>query len=275
VAAEWRLLLERIKRLQVPSGREALGEFALEGHRSMERALRNNAPLKEALVSESFAGSEVQREKEIMHSLKERCPLLRIAPDDCIRELTGRRRIGEVFGVMSLPQPPSYAELFAGDGRHMVMVGWNLADPGNTGAIIRSALAVGASGFLAVGTTDPWHPKSVRTSMGSLFKLPILRVHAEENWLGGLSEVGAETFATVCGEAENLSNVHPVSSKIAVILGSEAFGLPPEVSKECDRRITIPMPEGVDSFSVNAAAAVLGYTLQQSALKDSGVDIPC
>jgi tRNA G18 (ribose-2'-O)-methylase SpoU len=51
---------------------------------------------------------------------------------------------------------------------------------------------------------------------------------------------------------------------LAVVLGSEAFGLPEELGAACDRRLCIPMPDGVDSFSVNAAAAVLAYTLMQA-----------
>lgn len=264
MAAEWRLLIERLKRLAVPSGRAALGEFSLEGHRSMERALRNHAPLKEALVSKSFARSERQREQDILAELNDRGIPVRIAPDDGVRELNGNRRIGDVFGVMDLPDPPAWEDLLAGEGRRLVLVGWNFADPGNTGAVIRSALAAGASGFLAVGTTDPWHPKAVRTSMGSLFRLPILRVEEDSGWLRSLAERGVETCATVCGQAESLPRFRPGQERLALILGSEAFGLPPEVAGACDRRISVPMPEGVDSFSVNAAAAVLAYTLMQA-----------
>jgi TrmH family RNA methyltransferase len=261
MAPEWRLLVEKVKRLAVPAGREALGEFALEGHRSIERALRNGAPLTEVLVSERFYHSEIQREREILTEVQQKEIPLRVAPDEAVAELTGRRRIGEVFGVMAIPESPSLESLFDGEEKRLVMVGWNLADPGNTGAIIRSALAAGASGFLAVGTTDPWHPKAVRTSMGSLFKLPILRVPAESLWLEDLHSLEAETFATVCSHAEALPEVRLTNARSALLLGSEAFGLPDEIADRCDRRITIPMPEGVDSLSVNAAAAVLAYTL--------------
>jgi len=142
-----------------------------------------------------------------------------------------------------------------------VVVGRDLADPGNTGAVIRSALAAGATGFLAVGNTDPWHPKSVRTSMGSLFALPIRKVETDAEWLEGLGSLGFETFATVCRDGESLPAARPSGNRVAVVMGSEAFGLPEDLIDRMDRRITIPMPEGVDSFSVNAAVAVLAYTL--------------
>lgn len=260
-APAWRLVVEKVRRLAVPSGREALGEFALEGHRSMERALRNNAPLLEALVSESFSRSNLQREQEILEELSAQKIPVQIAPDEVVQELTGGRRIGDVFGVLPIPESPALEDLLSGEGRRLVLVGWNLADPGNTGAIIRSALAVGASGFLAVGTTDPWHPKSVRTSMGSLFKLPILRVKEEDAWMEELQKQGVESFASVCRSGELLPDMRPSADRMALLLGSEAFGLSEEIAQAADRRLVIPMPEGVDSFSVNAAAAVLSYTL--------------
>ena len=264
MAAEWRLLVEKLKRLAVPAGREALGEFALEGYRSMERALRNDAPLLKVLVSETFARSTLQRDRSILDRVAKKEIPLRVSPDEEFHELCGDRRMGEVFGVMAIPAQPSWDSFFQGEGRHLLLVGWNISDPGNTGALIRTALASGASGFLAVGTTDPWHPKAVRTSMGSLFQIPIRRVSVDDPWMQNLQELEVETFASCFDNAETLPEVQPSRSKLALLLGCEAFGLPDQVSAACDRRVSIPMPEGVNSFSVNAAAAILSYTLLQA-----------
>jgi TrmH family RNA methyltransferase len=141
------------------------------------------------------------------------------------------------------------------------VVGWNLSDPGNTGAVIRTSLAAGAAGFVAVGDTDPWHPKAVRTSMGSLFALPVRTVEHDSEWLRACRTHGVEIFATDCREGEPLPGARPRGGRLALVLGSEAFGLPEDVLARVDRRVTIPMPAGVDSYSVNAAAAILAYTL--------------
>lgn len=258
---DWRLLVELLKRLAVPKGREATGRFSLEGCRSMERALRNGAPLEEVLVSRRFAEADTRREITILEETRSRGIPVRVAPDREVVELTRGRGLGEVFAVMRIPESPAWEDFIRPEGRSLLMVGWNLGDPGNTGAVIRSALAAGASGFLAVGTSDPWHPKSVRTSMGSLFALPIRRVAGDSDWMEALRELRFERYATVCRDAEPLPEVKGVRDRVALVMGSEAFGIPDELAARMDRRVTIPMPEGVDSYSINAAAAVLAYTL--------------
>lgn len=262
-APEWRILVQLLKQLAVPKGRATTGLFSLEGYRSMERALRNHAPISEVLVSECFASAETARERAILAEVDARSLPLRVAPDAEVKSLMGGRGLGEVFAVMPLPAEPAWGDFVRSEGRSLVLVGWNIGDPGNVGAVIRSALAAGASGFIAVGSSDPWHPKSVRTSMGSLFALPIRRVKEDAEWLQALNEREFETLATVCRDAESLPEVRLRGERTALVLGSEAFGLPEELVGQFDRRITIPMPPGVDSYSINAAAAVLAYTLMR------------
>jgi TrmH family RNA methyltransferase len=260
-APKWRILVQLLKQLAVPKGRQVTGLFSLEGCRSMERALRNEAPIREVLVSDRFAAAETARERAILEEVNTRSLPLRVAPDAEVRGLTDGRGLGEVFAVMPQPAEPGWEDFIREQGRSLVIIGWNLGDPGNVGAVIRSALAAGASGFIAVGSSDPWHPKSVRTSMGSLFALPIRRVKEDAEWLRALTKLEFETVATVCRNAEPLPGFRLRSSRTALVLGSEAFGLPDELVDQLHRRVTIPMPAGVDSYSINAAAAVLAYTL--------------
>lgn len=261
-APEWRKTAQRLERLSTPRGRRETGLFSLEGYRAMERALRNDAPITEVLVAEEFLNAPNSRKTQILGEVSRRELPLRVAPDGVVAELTGGRGLGNVFAILPLPPEPSWDELFPKTGRGLVVVGWNMGDPGNTGAVVRSALAAGASAFLAVGVTDPWHPKSVRTSMGSLFALPILHVEGEE-WIGEFHRRGVETLATVCRDAETLPGFTPGAERLALVMGSEAFGLPDDLAGRLRRRVTIPMPEGVDSYSINAATAVLAYTLMQ------------
>jgi tRNA G18 (ribose-2'-O)-methylase SpoU len=95
-APEWRLLVELLKRLATPSGRTVTGQFSLEGYRSMERALRNDAPVEEVLVSERFAASTASRECKLMEEIQGRELPLRIAPDDVVRELARLSQLDEL-----------------------------------------------------------------------------------------------------------------------------------------------------------------------------------
>lgn len=260
-APAWRLALQEIKRLAVPEGREALGKFTLEGLRSMERALRNQTPIECALVSSRFVEEGNSRNHQLLDACMSRGVEVLIAPDQDFAELTGGRGLGDVFAILPLPPAPRLSDVFSKRaGRQLIVVGTETADPGNTGAMIRSALASGAAAFVGVGRCDPWHPKSVRTSMGSLFKLPILRMDLD-GLLQQLRALEVETIATVCRDGDALGRFAPDGERMAIFMGSEAFGLPDELVARLDRRLTIELPEGVDSFSVNAACAVICYQL--------------
>ncbi len=268
-APEWRKAVHQIQELSVPKARRRLGRFTLEGYRSLERAFRNEAPLECVVISEAVMSRSNERNSRIVDETLARNLPLHAVPDAVMADLTRGRGLGDVFAVLRRPPVPDVADLIRPGERTLLVVGWNLGDPGNTGAVIRSALAAGAAGFLAVGTTDPWHPKAVRTSMGSLFALPILEWNGPDvSWLERLHENSFETLATVCRHAEPLNGFRSVPDRVALVMGSEAFGLPDALAERMSRRITIPMPPGVDSYSINAATAVLAYTLMQAPRRD-------
>ena len=131
----------------------------------------------------------------------------------------------------------------------------NVVEPGG------ELQAGGAAAVVSVGAGDPFHPRSVRTSMGSLFKLPTLRFDTSREAIAALDRLGACKIGAVSSGGSPLPRLDPGDGPIAVIVGSEAFGLEPRLANTLDERVTIPMREGVDSYSVNAAAAILLYEL--------------
>jgi RNA methyltransferase, TrmH family len=145
-----------------------------------------------------------------------------------------------------------------------------VADPGNVGAIVRTAHAlVGGSVVLGPGCADPYGPKAVRASMGSIFGQPLLR--------GGVEATPRPRAALVAhgGDgAEGLGDAH------TVCLGAEREGLPQEVIEACDLRLTIPLrPDAAESLNVAAAAAIAlervasaGERLSSPAMQETGSD---
>jgi TrmH family RNA methyltransferase len=120
-----------------------------------------------------------------------------------------------------------------------------VGDPGNVGTIVRTAHALlGAPVALGPGCADPFGPKAVRASMGSVFAAPPAR----------------ERAADLEGPAVGLvahGGAPPDDEPVGVLcLGGEREGLPDEVASACDRLWTIPLHDGVESLNVAAAAAV-------------------
>ena len=145
----------------------------------------------------------------------------------------------------------------------LVLAATGLQDPGNAGAIIRSAAAAGATGVvLDELSADPWGWKALRASMGSAFHLPVVRSRAVatliEEWRG----VGLRIVATVPRGGASMYDVD-FTAPTAILLGGEGSGLPDALAAGADQRVSIPMHGAIESLNAAVAAAVLLYEAQR------------
>jgi RNA methyltransferase, TrmH family len=135
-----------------------------------------------------------------------------------------------------------------------------VADPGNVGAIVRTAHALtGGTVVLGPGCADPFGPKAVRASMGSIFGQPLLRA--------GVADTPRPRIALVAHGGAMLEAMDQVGT---VCLGAERDGLPAEALAECDAQVTIPLREGAaESLNVAAAAAVVCERISSLAMQEA------
>jgi TrmH family RNA methyltransferase len=140
----------------------------------------------------------------------------------------------------------------------LIVVAHDVQDPGNVGGIMRTAEAAGATAFITtVSTADPLGWKALRGSMGSALRLPIARGEIADV-LAALRTAGIATMALVPRAGRSLFEAD-VRKPSALILGSEGPGLPEELLRQIDQRITIPMQAPVESLNVGVAAALVLY----------------
>ncbi|MCO4762794.1 MAG: RNA methyltransferase, partial [Myxococcales bacterium] len=131
---------------------------------------------------------------------------------------------------------------------------YDVLDPGNLGALTRTAHALGAAAVIWVRGTHPMHPKALRSSMGSCFRVPWAHVSLPcDEVVGLLSAGGWRNVATLTKRSQPLPD--RINGPCAVWMGSEAHGLPEDAA--WDLRVRIPMAPDIDSLSVNAAAAIV------------------
>ncbi|MFY9578011.1 MAG: RNA methyltransferase [Gaiellaceae bacterium] len=154
--------------------------------------------------------------------------------------------------VSTLGHPPRVLGIFRRDDlpvAELPPVGlalWRVGDPGNVGALIRTADALGPA-FVALsdGCADPTGPKAVRASMGALFRVPLIRFEgAPRPWVALVPRGGA-SIADVTGTT--------------FVVGAEREGIPAEVLARCDERATIPLAERAESLNAAAAGAIALY----------------
>ncbi|VAW43645.1 hypothetical protein MNBD_CHLOROFLEXI01-3767 [hydrothermal vent metagenome] len=260
----WQPILAMIQRTATAKGRAASGYFSIEGTRLHERALRADASITAVLTSQTFINNPSARETAVLQQLTEQNIPYHPIPDAEITKLTQGRRLGGLIGLVRLPAPPQLANWLAAHPTPTILVAVDVVDPGNVGGMIRTAHALGAGLFVAVGGSDPFHPRAVRTSMGSLFKLPIVTTTLP-TLFEALRPFSIQTIGAVAENGLPLPQLNVSGGGTAVFMGSEYWGLPNALLNQLDQQITIPMNPGIDSFSVNAATAIVLYELQRLA----------
>lgn len=267
-------LIAMIRRVHSVPGRRRSGVYSIEGTRLVERALRAGAPLEAVLVAEQFARSADSRHRRLLDELAAAgCPVS-VAPNDTLAKLTEGRDLGQILGLVTLPPRVRLSDLLSSRpstnnephavARRLFLAAVDIVDPGNVGALTRTAHAGGAAALLAVGKSDPYHPRATRISRGSIFKLPVVQYDTAGEMIDDLRGQSAAIVGTAAGGAIPLPRFHWPAQDTAILMGNEAEGLPAAVQAALDHAVTIPMPDGVDSYSVNAAAAIMLYAARQA-----------
>ncbi len=145
----------------------------------------------------------------------------------------------------------------ASDNNAPVIILDRVQDPGNLGAIIRTADAVGALGLILLeGCVDAYSPKVVRASMGSLFHLPVVQDVTAEEALTWCYRNGYEPAATALKNAQNVYKAD-ISKKMAFLFGNEANGVAEELQAAAETRLFIPMTGLAESMNVAMAAGII------------------
>ena len=259
------------RRAMSPGGRKQLGLFAIEGFRLLERALSTGTPVARVILGQNDFDQPGPRISSLLRRLEaERIPVT-LAPPALISELTEGRTFGGVLALAALPEPPNLEHLLRGwyrdSARRKLLVLAELMDPGNVGALLRTAHALGVEAVVALGGTDPFHPRSARTSMGSVFRVPIIRWDSAESLLRLFRKHGVLTVGAATEGCLQLPDATFEHHAVALFVGNEGKGLPSLLRDSLDLLVAVPMSSTIDSFSVNAATAVILYAMTYAANK--------
>jgi len=163
------------------------------------------------------------------------------------------------------PPPACDARDAAGtrDAAGNALLLWNVTDPDNLGALIRSAAALGAAAaYLGPGCADPLGRKALRSSMGCALSLSLRRVDSVEGLrAGGAMLLAAALKPGAWGPRRARRELDARGTGAILALGNEGWGLPDDIVSACDAVVALPMAGGVDSLNVGAAGAILMWEL--------------
>lgn len=242
--------IKEIRSLHDKKGRSDLKAFLLEGFRLVSDAVDSGANIRYFVVSDNF----YSKNKSFFSCRPDKKVIC--VPDSLFR------RIGETRtpqGVMAVADIPSYdISNIIMKARRIVALE-NLQDPGNIGTIIRSADACGFDAvLLSKDCADPFNSKTVRSTMGSIFHVPVI---VADDFHGVLSEFKAKNVLLAAADTRNAIPCWQADLKgdVALIIGNEGNGITDKTRKISDFTAMIPMDGKAESLNASAAASILIY----------------
>jgi len=242
--------------LQKRSARWAERVFVAEGAELLRAALRVGAEIESVYLAPEGAEDPVTRET-CDRALAAGARLFPLAPGvlERVADTVTPQPVLTVLPMMvdpepSVPDPASHP---------LVIVLVDVRDPGNAGTVLRTADASGVGLVVFSGeSVDPYNPKTVRASAGSLFHVPFRVQDDPAGLAGSLSGRGYRTLATVVREGDDYAALD-WSVPTALFLGNEASGLGPDVLEAMSGAVGIPMAGRAESLNVGVACAVLCF----------------
>lgn len=225
--------------------RDATGRYLVEGPNAVDEAIAEGVAVT-VFVTEAYRAT-----------LEGRADVEVVTVADHVLERIATSRTPQ--GVVAVARQRA-ADLESVTGRGLLIVCHEVSDPGNAGAIIRTADAVGASGVvLTAGSVDPFNPKAVRASTGSITRVPVVTDVPLPAAVAGCRAARQRVLGLATGATASIDDAGMLEPPVALVFGSEAHGLSEELLGSLDDVVSIPLYGRAESLNLAAAVAVAAY----------------
>jgi len=237
-----------------PKGRRKEKAYLVEGVKMVEEALRDRAGVRQVIASPSL--TQHHGKGVISLAGQQGIPILWISAR-LMDQIAESKTPQPVMAVVEMREYPE--DRLIDHRAQLIVLAHQLQDPGNLGTIIRTVEAAGASGVAVTpNTVDPCNAKSVRASMGSILRVPVVRITDANGFLGACRAKGFQTAALVLNGGETHFDLD-LRRPTVIVLGQEGSGLEETLLPDDVRRVRIPMADTIDSLNVATSAAVILY----------------
>lgn len=247
-------LVKRLAKLCKRSERDERGLFVIEGYRPVTRALAAGFHFEELYYCPDWFLGE--NEQSVIDEARRASARITRLGKAAFAKIAYRER---PEGLLAIGKQWHYrlSDLQL-SSNPFVLVVEAIEKPGNLGTILRSADATGAEAVIVCdAVTDLFNPNVVRASTGVMFRVPTVVASSAEA-LRFLRSKGIKTLAAT-PHTDVLYTEVDLTGPVAIVMGSEQFGLSDTLMRECDLRVKLPMAGMADSLNVSAATVVLAY----------------
>ena len=242
--------------------RRKAGIFLIEGFRMFEEAPEES--IQQVFVSEE-AVERIGKRPDAQRKLRA------VGYETVAKEVFARMSDTQTpQGILCVVKRPGHGlEQLLEAPRPLLMVLENLQDPGNLGTIVRTGEGAGVTGIIiGSGTADIYAPKTVRATMGSIYRVPVICAEDLVEAVGRLRGGGVHTYAAHL-QGKNYYDGFSFREATAFLIGNEGAGLSPQLAEAAEGRVRIPMEGQLESLNAAVAASLLMYEAhrQRFALK--------
>ena len=246
--------VKAVKSLKNRRDREEKGLYYVEGLRIVEEALKERADIAEIAVSEEFAAD--LRNTGILSQIEALKLKTYLLPQKLFKEITDTETPQGILAIMRIRRHELKRDL---DKNGLYLILDSIRDPGNLGTMIRTADAAGFSGvILSKGCVDPYNPKVLRSTMGSVFHMPVYQASDITETVKYLKENGISLYVTHLEGKASIFQAN-MGSGAAIVIGSEAEGVGEDLKSLADLLVRIPMPGRAESLNASVAAGIMMY----------------
>ncbi|ADU08002.1 TrmH family RNA methyltransferase [Micromonospora sp. L5] len=246
------------RRLQRRRDRDQAGRFLAEGPQAVREALARAGTVVELFGTPAA----LDRYADLAAAAARADVPVSEVTDDALAALTETVAPQGLVAVCRHLDVPLEQAVARGPRLVAVLVG--IRDPGNAGTVLRTADAAGAGAVIFAGeAVDPYNGKCVRASAGSLFHVDVVRAADPLAAVEALRAAGLEILATTGygdSDLDDLADAGRLAAPTAWLFGSEAHGLPDELTGAADARVRVPLHGRAESLNLAAAAAVCLYS---------------
>lgn len=251
-------LIKEIKKLYKKRDRIKMGLFIVEGIKMVQEALDNDYYLEHILYSEKLLS--VKNGKDLYGDL-ERMEISKKVTEEVFNEISDTENPQGVIGIAKLKLNDIKSIDIEKSSKLIYLDG--LQDPGNMGTIIRTADAFNIDGvIIKSGTVDPYNPKVVRSSMGSIFRVPIYYSNSLIKDIDYLKKEGYRFLVTNLEGSRDIKEID--FNRSITVIGNESVGVSRKILEESDELIKINMPGKSESLNAGVAASIIMYEASKS-----------
>jgi RNA methyltransferase, TrmH family len=248
--------LVKVFRRALAEGVTRDGWLCGEGPHFLEEALK---PGSQTVVHSVLVSAEAAEKHQTLLAQLPAESELAWVPERLFRQIAGTQTPQGIAALVELARFDLKA--VSASGNSILVIACGLQDPGNMGTIIRSADALGASAVVTLtGTVSPFNSKAVRSCVGSIFRMPVFAGIKPETLFPLLRNSGVRILGADRRSALDVSKAD-LRGPVAVLVGQEAAGLPPEISREADEFLNIPIRTEADSLNAATAAGIVLYEI--------------